>query len=198
MTVEITQIRRLKRGLFSVYADGEQAGVVDSATLSESRLEQGLVVDWERLSEIFKKSAQRLAERKAMKLLEYGDNSKAGLKTKLMRYTDAESAEKAVEKMEGLGFVNDADYAERLAGELINTKLYSRSRAVSEMVSKGIERRLAEDSAENVRADAEEQIIKLLARKFPRGVCDETSRRRASSLLSRYGYRWEDIKNALE
>jgi SOS response regulatory protein OraA/RecX len=40
--------------------------------------------------------------------------------------------------------------------------------------------------------------LRLLQKKYPRGIADDGARRRASAALSRSGYTWEDIKQALK
>lgn len=46
--------------------------------------------------------------------------------------------------------------------------------------------------------DPAEQLRDLLERKYARGLGDEKSRRRTVAALQRLGYRWEEIRRALE
>ena len=46
--------------------------------------------------------------------------------------------------------------------------------------------------------DPAQQLRELLARKYARNLQDEKGRRRTVAALQRLGYRWEDIRRALE
>lgn len=195
--MKITDIKPLKSGNFAVYADGEYAASLDDETLSLSGLVCGGEIDEKRLLELTEQANLKKAKQKALRLLGYRDHSKAELEKKLARSADGETARLAADRMEQLGLVDDEVFARKYAAELMLHKLYSKERAVYELRARGIGRELAERAADGVGAEPQEQIEKLLYRKFPRGIQDETCKRRANALLSRYGYPWDAIREAL-
>jgi SOS response regulatory protein OraA/RecX len=71
-----------------------------------------------------------------------------------------------VEKVKGLGLINDEDYACRLSAELFERKLISPARIRSELISKGISREIADIICEGLDNNQKERIIKILQLKF--------------------------------
>lgn len=195
--MRITEIRKLKSGRYGIFADGEYVDSLDDETLVLSRLKTGREIDESELAEILLEAKKRRAKDKAMNLLSFRDHSKAELVKKLSPKLGEEAAEEAAEKMEEIGLVNDADYALKFAKELIFTKLLGRDRVLYELSQRGIDRELAFSALESIEFDPIENARRLLLKKYPRGIQDESARRKAAALLTRSGYRFSEIKSAL-
>mgnify|MGYP003610110901 FL=1 len=131
-----------------------------------------------------------------MWLISYRDHSKKGLTDKIKRACDEESAEKAVERMEELGLVNDENFARRYAEQLLFSKHNAPRGAVRQLVQKGIDRELAEEIIEEIDFDPCDGIRAVIDRKY-KNINDEKIRRRAVAALQRLGYGWDDIKTVL-
>ena len=138
--MKITDIRPRRKGLSAVYIDGEYALSLDTQTLLEHRIDIGREFDDEELHDLIESSNERRAKEKALWLISYRSHSKKELRDKISRTCDRQSAEKAVERMEELGLVNDRDYAERCAQTLIFTKHMSKRGAAMELRRKGIDK----------------------------------------------------------
>ena len=175
--MKITDIRPRRKGLSAVYIDGEYALSLDTQTLLEHRIDIGREFDDEELHDLIESSNERRAKEKALWLISYRSHSKKELRDKISRTCDRQSAEKAVERMEELGLVNDRDYAERCAQTLIFTK--------------------HNEVLDDIEVDEREQIQAVIERKYPK-IDDEKIRRRAVAALQRLGYGWEDIKAVIE
>ena len=93
--------------------------------------------------------------------------------------------------------VNDEAYARALAGELLNRKGCSASRVKRELLQKGIDRELTEQIVEEAEPDPVKKIKELIERKYLRTLGDEKGRRRCIAAMQRLGYRWDDIRTAL-
>lgn len=185
--------------LVTLFIDGEKAVDLDAGIYLKAGLRPGDELDDERLHELILASDARRAEQKAMNLLAYRAHSEKELARKLSRTVSREAAGQAAEKMTELGLVNDSDYARTLARELAGRKGFAAPRIRLELMRRGISREIAGEAAsaaapEDARAAAKE----LLARKYARSLGDEKGRRRAAAALARMGYRWEDIRGALE
>ena len=128
--------------------------------------------------------------------LGYSDHSKKELTDKIKRTCDEESAEKAVERMEELGLVNDENFARRYAEQLLFSKHNAPRGAVRQLVQKGIDRELAEEIIEEIDFDPCDGIRAVIDRKY-KNINDEKIRRRAVAALQRLGYGWDDIKTVL-
>lgn len=195
--MKITDIRPRRKGLSAVYIDGEYALSLDTQTLLEHRIDIGRELDDEELHDLIESSNERRAKEKALWLISYRAHSKKELRDKISRTCDRQSAEKAVERMEELGLVNDRDYAERCAQTLIFTKHMSKRGAAMELRRKGIESEIIDEVLDDIEVDEREQIQAVIERKYPK-IDDEKIRRRAVAALQRLGYGWEDIKAVIE
>ena len=195
--MKITDIRPRRKGLSAVYIDGESALSLDTQTLLEHRIDIGREFDDEELHDLIESSNERRAKEKALWLISYRSHSKKELRDKISRTCDRQSAEKAVERMEELGLVNDRDYAERCAQTLIFTKHMSKRGAAMELRRKGIESEIINEVLDDIEVDEREQIQAVIERKYPK-IDDEKIRRRAVAALQRLGYGWEDIKAVIE
>ena len=194
--MKITEIKPRRKGLSALYLDGEFAVSVDTKTLIEHRFDVGREIDDDDLHEIIKLSNERRAKDKALWLISYRDHSKKELEQKISRTSDKDSAQKAVERMEELGLVNDERYARRYAEQLLNSKHMAKHRIVFELVQKGIERETAEMIVEELESDPREHIRIVIEKKY-RNLSDEKQKRRAAAALQRLGYRWDDISYVL-
>ena len=194
--MKITEIRPRRKSLSALYIDGEYAVSLDTQTLLERRVDVGRELDDEELKELIDSSNERRAKEKALWLISYRSHSKKELTDKIRRTCDEESAQKAVERMEELGLINDEDYARRCAEQLIFTKRLSRRGAVAELSRKGIDRDLAEEAVEELDVDEQENIRFVIEKKY-RDIADEKIKRRAVACLQRMGYGWDDIKSVI-
>lgn len=194
--MKITGIQPRRKSMSAVYIDGEFAMNLDTQTLIENRFDVGREIDDEELHEIINLSNERRAKEKALWLISYRSHSKKELTDKIRRTCDAESAEKAVERMEELGLINDEDFAKSYANKLIFSKRMSKRAAGYELARKGIDKQMIEIVLEEIEVDYREQIREIIDRKY-KNINDEKIRRRAVAALQRLGYGWDDIKDVL-
>lgn len=193
----ITAVEPRRKAMCALYLDGEFVMNLDARTLIENRFDVGREIDDEDLHEIINLSNERRAKEKALWLISYRDHSKKELADKIKRTCDGESAEKAVERMEELGLVNDELYAQRYANKLIFSKHMSKKAVAFELAHKGIDKDIAEEILEDIDVDECEQIREVINKKY-KNLNDEKIKRRAVSALQRLGYRWDDIRSVLD
>ncbi len=194
--MRITDIKPRRKQLSAVYIDGEFAVNIDTRTLLENRFDVGRELDDEELHALIELSDENRAKEKALWLLSSRSHSKKELADKIRRTNSAEAAAKAVDRMEELGLVNDADFARRYADKLIFSKGMSKRAAAMELRRKGIDRDVIDETLDAVEVDPREQIVKILSKKYT-DLSDEKTKRRAVAALQRLGYGWDDIRGAL-
>lgn len=193
----ITAIEPRRKGLSALYIDGEFAMKLDTQTLLENRFDVGRDIDDEELHEIISLSNERRAKEKALWLISYRDHSKKELANKIRRTCDEDSAQKAVDRLEELGLVNDEGFARRYAEQLIFSKHMSKRGVSYELSRKGIDKELAQEILEDIDVDENEEIKAVLEKKY-RNLDDEKTRRRAVDALQRLGYGWDSIRRAMD
>ncbi len=194
----ITKASPKRKGLTALYIDGEYALDVDTETLLSSRFTVGSELDDDELLELVEASGEKRAKERALWLISYRDHSRRELLDKLKKTSGERHSERAVERMEELGLVDDRKYAERYARELINVKHLSVRAAMYKLSQKGIDRELSESILEELDPDPREHIAAVIEKKYRNSLSDEKARRRAVAALQRMGYGWSDISAVLE
>ncbi len=192
----ITAVKPRRKGLSALFIDGEFAMNLDTQTLLENRFDVGREIDDEDLKEITELSNERRAKEKALWLISYRSHSKKELTDKIRRTCDNDSAEKAVERMEELGLVNDEEYARQYARKLLLQKKMTKRVAVFELSRKGIDKETAAAVLDEIDVDYKENIRDIIKKKY-RNISDEKTKRRAVAALQRLGYGWDDINAVL-
>ncbi len=193
----ITAIEPRRRQMCALFIDGEYVMNLDAQTLIENRFDVGREIDDDELGEIIEKSNERRAKDKALWLISYRSHSKKELFDKLRRDFDEDSAQKAVDRMQELGLINDVEFAKAYARKLVYGKKMSLRAAELELRRKGIDNITAEQVLSELEYDAQTQIIEFISKKY-RNIEDEKVKRRAVAALQRKGYGWDDIKQAIE
>ena len=193
----ITAIEPRRKGLSALFIDGEFVMNLDTQALLENRFDVGRELDDDELKEMIELSNERRAKEKALWLISYRDHSKKELKEKIQRTCDSDAAEKAVERMEELGLVNDEVFAQRYARKLLLQKKMTRRAAAFELSRKGIDKETAEAVLEDIDVDYRENIREIIEKKY-RNIGDEKIKRRAVAALQRLGYGWDDIRAVLD
>ena len=195
--MKITAVEPRRKQMCALFIDGEYVMNLDAQTLIENRFDVGREIDDDELKEIIEKSSERRAKEKALWLISYRSHSKKELFDKLKRSFDEASAQKAVDRMEELGLINDEEFARLYERKLVNGKKMSVKAAEFELYRKGIDKITAEQVLGELEYDPKTQIIEFITKKY-KNIDDEKIKRRAVAALQRKGYSWEEIKQAIE
>ena len=195
--MKITAVEPRRKQMCALFIDGEYVMNLDAQTLIENRFDVGREIDDDELKDIIDKSNERRAKEKALWLISYRSHSKKELFDKLKRSFDEASAQKAVDRMEELGLINDEEFAKLYARKLVNGKKMSVKAAEFELYRKGIDKITAEQVLGELEYDPQTQIIEFITKKY-KNINDEKIKRRAVAALQRKGYSWEEIKQAIE
>ena len=138
------------------------------------------------------------AKDKALRLLEFRAHSEKELREKLLR---AGAKEEDIPEITGFlksyGFINDADYAERLARDLKKLKKFGRRRIRMELSAKGIADEFIQTALDGLDDDEADVLLPLVEKKlggnFEKKNIDKTIR-----YFVYRGYGFGDIKHCIE
>lgn len=147
------------------------------------------------------KSADTLRKAKARALYLLGERAMcfAELKSKLSKTYGEEIASEAAEYARELGYINDEEYAPKLAEYLIKRKRWGVRRARLEMLHRGLSRELVENTLADISEDEiDEELTALIARKYANKLRDYDDRRRTIAALARRGYDFGAIRRCIE
>lgn len=181
--------------------DGEYLLTVDEDFWFSSGYVSGDEIDDGDLAAFKEAAGSRLAFNSAMFSLDMRDHSEKEIRQKLIRKYDAQSVDSAVEKLIGLGLINDRRYAELLTRELFERKKYGKNRVKSELYRRGIAAEIINEVIEAYEEDNDsdnvEKIVDIIRKKYYNKLIDEKSRQKVVAALVRLGYSFSDIRQAM-
>ena len=138
------------------------------------------------------------ARKRAMYLLGSRPYSTAALREKLLNNYSEDTTERVIEDMTRYGFLDDEDYARRLASSIINGKKYGLHRAKAEMHRKGVPDELIEQTlSEYSPEDLTDSLTELVRRKYAGRITERDERQKVIAALARRGYGFSEIKTAI-
>ncbi len=164
--------------------------------VTELRLFAGKSLEEAQLELIRQKTEAELARVRALSLLSQRPHSRRELREKLERKGVASSAaETAVEWLDDHGYLNDSDYASAVSRHYAR-KGYGSGRIRAELSRRGVPREFWDDALKELPASGGQ--IEAFLRARMKNPEDRDELRRLSAALLRRGYRWEEIREAME
>ena len=138
------------------------------------------------------------AKEKALRLLEFRSHSEQELYRKLiMAGAKHEDLPPIMEFLKQYNFLDDAQYAKRLARELQNLKKYGKYRFIQELKSRGISGEDLENAVLELDDNEADALLPLVERKL-KGDLERKNIDKTIRYFIYRGYRIEDIKNCIE
>ncbi len=139
------------------------------------------------------------AKKRALYLLGERAFCRAELLAKLTKTYGGEIAGQAMEYVDKLGYINDEEYAAKLAGYLIHRKKHGIFRARREMLMKGLDRELCDSVlSEFSSEEIDEDLIELIEKRYSAKIGDFDSRRRTAAALVRRGYDFGAVRRCID
>ena len=195
----ITALKETKRGRMAVFFDGEFDFSVDDETLLRHDLKVGKRLDERAYEQLREQTQYQKAKEKAFSLLSRRSYAGAQLRQKLEGDFSPDCIDRVMERCAELGLIDDLDYAQRAARDLVHLKHYSLSRVRQELAHRGIGQNEIEDALEQFADYDERQALRqLLEKKYAASLREEKGRRRAFSALVRLGYDPREIRGEME
>lgn len=133
---------------------------------------------------------------KCYDLLSRRDHSVKELKTKLLRTVDENNAQRAIDRMIELGYLDDEKYAEKLLEYLIENKRMSKAHIKQEMFKRGVPNDIISSLLEYAEIDNVSSICDLIQTKYRNKLNAENGKEKVIASLMRKGFSYSDIKSA--
>ena len=178
--------------------DNEYKITTDIDFWAEHYIKDGTELDEEEWQELVDSINYRKAVNKCYDLLSRRDHSVKELRTKLLRTVDEKNAERAIERMLELGYLDDRKYAEKLLEHLINNKNMSLSFIKQEMYKRGVPSEIISELLEDAEIDGVSSIKELIIKKYRNKLNAEGGQEKVIASLMRKGFSFSDIKTAFE
>lgn len=195
--MRITAVEPRRKGLSALYIDGELAVKLDTEVILSHRFDVGREITDDQLRACILDSDMKRCKDKALWLISFRDHSRRELYDKLRKDYSEESCERALDRLEELGLVDDGRYARRYTADLINVKRLPARGVRQKLFEKGVDRDLIDEVLSEIEVDEEAQIRSIVEKKYANALHDEKGRRRAVNALMRMGFSYTDIKSAL-
>lgn len=195
--MRITAVEPRRKGLSALYIDGELAVKLDTEVILSHRFDVGREITDDQLHACILDSDMKRCKDKALWLISFRDHSRRELYDKLRKDYSEESCERALDRLEELGLVDDGRYARRYTADLINVKRLPARGVRQKLFEKGIDRDLIDEVLSEIEVDEEAQIRSIVEKKYANALNDEKGCRRAVNALMRMGFSYADIKSAL-
>ena len=187
----------------SKHVEGRWLAVLEDGSIL--RIGEGEVVDFALYAgrELSDEEAERLQasarrgelKSRAIELLMRKPQSRKELGRKLAEWeASPEEAEAICDRMEELGYLNEAEYAGRIVRHYA-AKGFGERKLRDELYRRGIPRELWEEALAQIE-DNSEAIDAFLEKKL-KGSHDPKEIKKASDALARRGFRWPEISDAL-
>ena len=165
--------------------------------LMDLGLSPGLELGPEALDALREACGAYEARMKAAALLSSRAMSAGELRRKLAeKGASPEHAEAAAARMQELGIIDEAAYAEMIVRRC-TAKGYGRRRAEQELMHRMVPRELWAEALDGL-SDAGAALDALISARWREDVPAEEQRNKLSAWLQRRGYGWEEIRAALE
>jgi len=139
---------------------------------------------------------RRSLKEKALNLLSRKPLSRRELERKLKEWEAGEEEAAAIcDRMEELGYLNDAEYAARVVRHYC-AKGFGEKKLRDELYRRGVPRDLWDGALEQAE-EPSEAIDAFVAKKLAGRTPDRKELEKVSAALARRGYAWSDIRDAL-
>lgn len=197
----VTAIKRQARARsnrFNIFVDGAYSFTLSDLDLSMSGLRVGQELEAADIAQYTQKANEAKAYALALRYLGVRVRSRRELTDYLARKNCAQDeVEAALERLEGLGLVDDSAFAAAWIADRLAVRPRSRMRLVQELGAKGVARDIIDLALEEIDPERELQTLKDLIERKRRtsGYGDD---KKLVAYLQRQGYRWALIKEAME
>lgn len=173
--------------------------LVDRTAFDESGYAVGNDIPDSETEKLIFTSAYYRARERALYYLSNRDYAEKEMAQKLRREFGEEAASAAAKRMVELCLIDDEGFADRYAEIMLNVKGWSPSRAIRELVLKGVDRDYAEQAVASVGVSPKDLIRDIIDKKYARLVCsgDPKSVTKAVNALARKGYSFSDIRSVI-
>lgn len=197
MRIDRLEPSRHKKGRFLVHLEnGDLLKVTEQEVLTFA-LYTGMELDPERLAALAEAGKQSSAKARAASMVGARPLSRKELTRRLEeKGEDPEHVRQAVDWLEELGAVNDAEYGKSVARHY-SARGYGPRKIQDELFRRGVPREFWPEALEEA-ASPESGIDAYLRQKLRGAALDDPKAlKRVTDGLMRRGYRWEDIQAGL-
>ena len=189
---------KIQKGRLYAVDFGERTVLLDRQIADNYPLKAGMELSEEAVEQLYAASQLQRAKARCLWYLERQDYTARALAGKLYGQVEPEYIAAAVERIQELGLVNDAAYAQRSAERLLGEQGVSLRMAKQKLLQKGVDRTLIDAALENTAYDGAAAALALLQKKYAGKIGTPEDVRRTYQALARRGFTHAELKQALK
>ena len=181
-----------------IYIDGEYTLTLYDDYWYRAGYSEGQEISDDELASLKEEAGFRSAYEKGITYLSMRAYSRKELFNKLKLKFGAEASERAMEKMEHYGYIDDESFCRMYARHLFETKKYDIKRISYELKLKGIDVEIIDNTLKTLDNEPIQRIIDMLRTKYEKNLNSPKEIKRIFNRFIRMGYSFGDIKSAFE
>ncbi len=196
-TITALRVQKRRKGRVNVYLDGQYAFGVANIVAAQLRVGQQLTGD--DIADLRQQDALEEAYNRALNFLSYRPRSTAEVRRNLRKYQAPDSLiEAVVERLEGAGLLNDADFAEYWVEQRERFRPRSPRMLRQELREKGVASQHIEQAIQDLdEAASAHRLAGERAHRYAHLEREEFWRKMAG-YLQRRGFRYHTIQSIIE
>lgn len=195
--MKITELRETSKGCFVVgFADGSEIKAALD-TVADLSLFTGRELTDEEFADLSESARLSACKERALRIIGTRPMSCHELFKKLTEKGETEeNAERCIEWLIGLHYLDDSEYAAMLVRHYA-AKGYGMQRIKNELYRRGISKTLWDAAFEEM-PETDDTVYTLLCRRLKGGEPDRAELKKATDALFRRGFSWDEIKAAVD
>ncbi len=192
----ITELRETAAGKFIVgFSDGSEMKL-NLDTVADLSLFKGREIEDEEFSLFQSRAALSSCKERALRIIGARPFSKKELFDRLVEKGELpDNAEECIEWLTGLHYLDDAQYASMIVRHYA-VKGYGIQKIKSELYRHGVPKALWDEAIEDM-PETDDKAYELLRRKLKSDEPDRAELKKATDMLFRRGFTWDEIKAAV-
>ncbi|MBR5442685.1 MAG: regulatory protein RecX [Clostridia bacterium] len=181
-----------------IYIDGEYTLTLYDDYWYRAGYSEDQEISDDELASLKEEAGFRSAYEKGITYLSMRAYSRKELFNKLKLKYGAEASERAIQKMEGYGYIDDEAFCRQYARHLFEGKKYDVKRISYELKLKGVDSEIIDNTLKTLDNEPIQRIIDMLRTKYEKNLDSPKEVKRIFNRFVRMGYSFGDIKSAFE
>lgn len=195
----ITDIKKTKKGYFSIFANGEYALSVNDEILLKYKLEIGSKIDIDKLKEINYKTNYNKCLQKSFDILSRRQHSCKEVSEKLLKYYEEDIVNEIIQKLLDINYLDDIKFCESYLSKCLNFNKYSIRKIRYDLLKKGISNDVINEVLSNLNNELDESFLvkDIVLKKYVSKLKNNEYRKVFDSIIRR-GFNYEDTKKGIK
>ncbi len=200
MTVTKIEAYGGKSKFSKIFADGQYLISLPPELIERFKIEVGAQIDEQELKNLSEAALVRRARERLLYSLDRRLHSEKELREKLRQNYPPQIIDAAISELTRLGLVNDENFARAFAEQRLRVNKKGPYAIVSELVLKGVDKRLARAVVDELTGEGDEEYkaALLVAQRYKKDLNNPKGKQRLYGALARRGFSYGVVKRVMQ